>query len=173
VGAVCGNGICEAGNGENCVTCPADCAGRQSGNPSARYCCGFGGTKPIGCDATRCGACTTQAISVCCGDGVCNGGETNATCPRDCPPCVDADGDGYCASQGDCNDADPTVHPGAAEVCNDGKDNDCNGLVDCADPACATSPSCTTCLSSGASCTQNAQCCSLSCGGKPKHKTCK
>jgi hypothetical protein len=29
----------------------------------------------------------------------------------------------------DCNDADATVNPGAAEVC-DGKDNDCNGQVD-------------------------------------------
>lgn len=31
-----------------------------------------------------------------------------------------------------------------AEVCNDGKDNDCNGMVDCADPACtSTSFTCT------------------------------
>jgi hypothetical protein len=27
--------------------------------------------------------------------------------------------------------------------CADGKDDDCNGLVDCRDPACATSPACT------------------------------
>ena len=30
---------------------------------------------------------------------------------------------------GDCNDADPLVHPAMSEVC-DGKDNDCNGVVD-------------------------------------------
>jgi Putative metal-binding motif/FlgD Ig-like domain/Thrombospondin type 3 repeat len=39
-----------------------------------------------------------------------------------CPP-------GYVAQAGDCDDADPTVHPQAAELC-DGKDNDCNGLID-------------------------------------------
>jgi hypothetical protein len=38
---------------------------------------------------------------------------------------VDADGDGRSECQGDCNDSDPTVAPGRAEIC-DGKDNDCN-----------------------------------------------
>ena len=40
---------------------------------------------------------------------------------------VDRDGDGHGCL--DCDDRDPKVHPGAAELC-DGVDNDCNGLVD-------------------------------------------
>ncbi|HEX4824788.1 MAG TPA: putative metal-binding motif-containing protein [Candidatus Polarisedimenticolaceae bacterium] len=44
-------------------------------------------------------------------------------------PCHDNDGDGVTDCAGDCNDADPKIHPGAAEVC-DGRDNDCNGLID-------------------------------------------
>ena len=43
----------------------------------------------------------------------------------------DADGDGYDA-ESDCDDADPAVHPGAAEVCN-GVDDDCDGLLDTVD----------------------------------------
>ena len=52
---------------------------------------------------------------------------------------VDSDEDGYDNSDSsnpfdddnevDCNDADASVNPGAFEVC-DGKDNDCNGVVD-------------------------------------------
>lgn len=41
---------------------------------------------------------------------------------------LDADGDGSTADV-DCDDTDADVHPKASEVC-DGKDNDCNGLVD-------------------------------------------
>ncbi len=55
-------------------------------------------------------------------------------------PCVlsldtDSDGDGFSGSV-DCDDSDPAIKPGATEVCNDGKDNDCNGVADAADPAC-------------------------------------
>ncbi len=42
---------------------------------------------------------------------------------------VDADGDGYTVADGDCDDDDAAIHPGADEVCDDA-DNDCNGLVD-------------------------------------------
>ncbi len=37
---------------------------------------------------------------------------------------------GYVAIGTDCNDNNPTINPGAIEVCYDGIDNDCNGVID-------------------------------------------
>ncbi len=39
--------------------------------------------------------------------------------------------DGYSNVLGDCNDGDPMVNPGMGEVCQDGVDNDCDGLQSC------------------------------------------
>ena len=41
----------------------------------------------------------------------------------------DADMDDYTVEQGDCNDNDASVHPGAEEVCN-GVDDNCDGTID-------------------------------------------
>ena len=42
---------------------------------------------------------------------------------------VDEDGDGFSPADGDCDDDDAGVHPGAEEVC-DGKNNDCDAGID-------------------------------------------
>ena len=53
-GAVCGDGICQQSS-ENCLTCPADCNGKQNGSPSGRFCCGNGGGQnPVSCSDSRC-----------------------------------------------------------------------------------------------------------------------
>jgi len=79
-----------------------------------------------------------------CGDGLCDGGENCVTCEADCGVCAacdDMDGDGYgdppssvCTySEADCDDSDNAIYPGATELCDDGVDNNCDGLTDQAD----------------------------------------
>jgi hypothetical protein len=81
-----------------------------------------------------------------CGNGIdddCNG-LTDDQDPA-CIVCTDADGDGYAVEGGacgpaDCDDADPQVNPGAVEVCDNGIDDNCNGLADGQDPICSAPP---------------------------------
>jgi hypothetical protein len=50
------------------------------------------------------------------------------SCPY--PAAIDHDADGYSANDGDCNDCDPAINPGAFDVPGNGKDDDCDGAKD-------------------------------------------
>ena len=78
----------------------------------------------------------------------------------------DADGDDYIAAScggDDCNDDDPSINPGAAEICGDLTDNNCNGLID---EDCGGG----SCLPRGDACSSDDQCCSNKC--HPRKLTC-
>jgi choice-of-anchor B domain-containing protein len=151
-GALCGNAVCEVGDGEDCVNCASDCAGVQKGKPSGRFCCGFGGSNPVGCGDSACSAgglsCTETPIgpagTTCCGDLTCEDPEDGSNCTLDCgaPPFC---GDTICnASEDQCSCTTDCGAPPASEVtqCSDGQDNDCDLDVDCNDADCSADPAC-------------------------------
>lgn len=226
-GAFCGNGLCEAGDGENCVTCAADCAGKLKGKTP--FCCGADtGDETIanigcGVDANdnRCIDSSsnvycrmTARLSACCGDALCEGAETESSCANDCGgtsceptessevscfdvsdndcdgqvDCADNDcnsvtepntcGVGVCASSGErtCQSGDlsdsctplPATEPGTEVTCDNGLDDDCDGLADSADPDCGGGETCGDILDK-ATCNNDSTC---TWEGSPKNGTC-
>ena len=145
--ARCGNFICEMADGEDCLSCPIDCYSKlDKGNSRNFFCCGTTPGLPyaIGCSDARCaGSCTEEPVShgpYCCGQGGCQAGETTLNCPLDCP-----------------SGCTPTEMVETA--CSDGKDSDCDGKIDCADPDCASAAGCSTCAGPGGKCAASADCC--------------
>ena len=45
-------------------------------------------------------------------------------------PTLDVDGDGFSPADGDCDDANPDIHPDAVDSCGDDVDDDCDGIAD-------------------------------------------
>lgn len=118
----CAEGVCSKSTFE-CVECvsDSDCPVSDS--------CHF-----AGCFESTCEVAELPDLSPCsdgdqctlgdrCYAGLCEAAERDPACEPD------LDYDGVTTGQGDCADDDPTVYPGAEEVC-DQKDNDCDGVTD-------------------------------------------
>ncbi len=88
-----------------------------------------------------------------CGDGTCDSGEDQCSCPEDCG-------------------APPTSEAG---LCDDGLDNDCDGLIDCNDSDCDGDAACAEPFCGDGTCDASAgedQCsCSTDCGEPPSTET--
>lgn len=104
---------------------------------------GSGGTGAAGGQGGQGGAITCVVAQDCVDGDPCT---TDACVAGNCqysPRDDDDDGSIALACGGaDCNDLNPEVFPGHPEVCTDAADNDCNGVADCADPACQNAPLC-------------------------------
>jgi hypothetical protein len=134
----CGNGLLESGEqcdgsdlgGSTCLdrgydggtlACHTDCTLDESGCTL----CGDGVRDPgEECDGSDLGGQTCQDLGYDAGTLACS---VSCTLDESGCSCVDADGDGVTLCDGDCDDGDVSVYPGASEVCNDGIDQDCNG----------------------------------------------
>lgn len=89
--------------GENCDDCPGDC-----------------------------GACEADPV---CGDGTCDESEDCESCEADCGECeptVEC-GDGICDASEDCQGCESDCGACPTEICDNGSDDDGDGLADCAD----------------------------------------
>lgn len=82
-------------------------------------------------------------------------GVTVDNCPS---TCTDSDDDGYYLEVDDCDDADPSINPGATETCYDAMDNDCDDLTDCEDSDCESDVTCCTDLDQDGYCSEVDDC---------------
>ncbi|MGA9997720.1 MAG: putative metal-binding motif-containing protein [Pyrinomonadaceae bacterium] len=126
-------------------------------------------TESTGCEDPFGDCSIDRQINTTCSDGI--------GCPESVTgPCctIDNDHDGYTSSScggPDCNDSDPNINPNADEnteaKCSDGIDQDCDGFVDCDEPACTLQSVCQPCASGGqigSPCITNDDCyCGLRC----------
>lgn len=76
-------------------------------------------------------------------DGVADEDDQNVPCSTQSCMNMDHDGDGQTIAQGDCDDTNAMVKKGAAEICGDGLDNDCDGVADRTNDGSGGSTACT------------------------------
>jgi len=179
----CGYWVCDSGAGYIAEDCDTGniliCGGLDGTNCGGGKVWNCGGVCNPACDPNwflgGCGVtpqcvdeydacdCVCAVAATFCGDGICNGAETNILCPGDCPlPCIPDGCNNDCPAN--CGGADD---PDCAGACLDptcASDNDCCTNTPCAAPqVCdAISGACVDCLTS-ADCAANEVCDSGSC----------
>jgi hypothetical protein len=156
----CGDGSCVAGDGEDCVTCAADCACEADQNCSDGMCIDkCGDSMCVAADGEDCDTCAADcacnAGSSCnagacepdCGDGFCDAqaSEDCGTCAADCAcdsafkcvanSCIPRCGDGLCEASENCQACPQDCGCEAGQRCQDSMcvcDDACsNGETDC------------------------------------------
>ena len=165
IGPGCGNGVCEPTLGEDCLSCPADCRGKQNGEPNHQYCCGDGaGQNWVGCDDGRCSSGGFQCSDVPTEASCCgNGLCEGAEDELGCPvDCLTP-----CVVDADCDDSDNCT----ADVClGDGTCEHtaivaCEAGDGCCAPGCDidNDPDCAACAPKNSACIADGDCCSNQC----------
>ncbi|APR85405.1 Cell division protein FtsH [Minicystis rosea] len=120
---------CSAGNSNNVFTGSTGDGAGGAGHGGS----GSTGTKSTGTGTGDVGGGNISFTTSGTGTG------TGNTCNH--APDADGDGDGWTANEGDCNDCDPNVNPGAVEVVATDPnappaDENCDGMIDNVDPTC-------------------------------------
>jgi hypothetical protein len=171
---VCGNGSCEAGCGEDCSVCPADCGC----TPCTQACIAGGCESTCGdlfCD-TACedcvncpGDCGCAPCSQNCVGGACVSACGDGTCDPTCENCSNCPADCACGSCNSCVAGTCTPDCGDG-FCNPACGENCNSCPsDCGCPACQSCSGgvCTPDCGNGVcqpACGENCDTCSADCG---------
>lgn len=144
----CVEGQCEESQSVFCddgIACTMDACSETAGGceayPDDTLCDDGNACTTNVCDPVA--GCVFVPIQGCCGDGICDGGETPCECPSDC--------------------GEPAISE--AGSCDDGIDNDCDGTVDANDEDCA-------CTELWQRCQDHSDCCTGNCGGFPWYRIC-
>jgi len=129
-----------------CMPCTPQCGGKACGADGCGGMCGDPEIQGLGnggcaagftCQGSACESIVGEACALAGdedGDGTAGCGEGDLPPDPECQAaCADWDRDGH-EAPADCDDTDPAVHRGAYEVCDNGRDDDCDGATDAADP---------------------------------------
>ncbi len=104
-------------------------------NTTNRFGALFTGSLIAAFTAAACSATDTATFTTATTGGGAQGGQSGVTTTgAGGNTATDNDGDGYTVADGDCNDGDKDVNPGAIEICDNKIDDNCNGAADESEP---------------------------------------